>query len=174
MIFTSVHVIQNFGHSNLRLLFKACLMIKHISRRYFTEGLAQTHRTCGLSCRLPVDSIGTFYLYITHSELALPFLSQLYLPLCADTCPLLLPNPVSGLCLNVLIFACTVLSPFCLSVCLSKLGWLSKTQLSHLLCVKCCLWPCSDFPQTLSKFMWSLNNAISEVEVFWQIANPLK
>lgn len=152
-----VHVNETFWDSNLRLPFKASPMIsKFCSLMFYRRaGSAWLKFTLLVVSANRKPSAGTTsdclliqletYLHITSSELTLPSLPQF--PLCADVCPLLLPDPVSAFSPNIPIFA-----PFC-SSCLSKLGRLSKTQLSHLLRAKYCLCLCSRSPPGNSKVM---------------------
>lgn len=159
-----MHVNQNFGHSNLCLLFKACPMIKHISRRYFTEGLTQTHRTRGLSPWLPIDSIGTFYFDL--QALSSPCLSCLS---CISHCVLThafcscqtLSLPFPWMCSFLSALSCSLLP-----VCLNLADCPRPSCHIYFVCG-----PALITHQTLSKFMWSSNNAISKVEVFWQIGS---
>lgn len=132
------------------LAFKAYSMVKHIQLSdTWTEGFALhgSNSHCSWpqllkghsrqSLRLPVGSVINVS---SHRKLLTqpPSLSQFCLPLCANTCPLLLPDPVSAFSLNMPIFLWAVLLP----VYLSNLGQLSKTQSSHLLCAKCSLCLC--------------------------------
>lgn len=152
LIFTSVHVNQNFGHSNLCLLFKACPMIKRISRRYFTEGLAQIHRTRSLSHWLNWNFLSLRNKLWTRPAFPVCFISHFVthaLCSCQTLC-----LAFAWMCSFLSALSCT-----CLSVCINLADCPRPSCHIYFVWSTVC-GPVLITHQTLSKFMWSLTPSL--------------